>query len=97
MNLDAHCHPVNSQLSSFRSLPFHIVDPFTFLGQNMCWAPSKVVHEKVWAGGTRGLPFLSLTETRAVHALDLTKTLCLVSSEQLSAGLLLESHSDLQI
>lgn len=86
MNLDARCRPVNSQLSSFHSLSFHIVDPFTFLGQNMCWAPSKMVHERVWAGGTRGLLFLSLTETRPAHALDLTETLCLFLQSSSSLG-----------
>ena len=61
MSLDAHCQPVTSQPSSLPPLPY-------------CWSLysprpesvlslSKMAHEMVCAAGTRGPPFLSLTET----------------------------------
>ena len=37
--------------------------PSPFLARILCWAPGEVAHKKAWAGGTRGLPFLSVTDT----------------------------------
>lgn len=67
MTLHAHCQPATSQPSVF---PSPLI-PSTSQARTLCRVPGKGARKKAWAGDTRGLPFLSVTETPCpARALD---------------------------